>query len=93
MLWRWLWRSCRVSILLEVVVVVIIDGSFERVAELTHKAHVLALDGQVRGMHLDQLAQEDLRSRVRLSMEAINIGNRSPNEVVHELELPADRRA
>jgi hypothetical protein len=87
---QWLWRSCGVSVLLEVVVVVIIDGSFERVAELTDETHVLALDGQVRGMHLDQLAEEDLRPGIGLSMKAINVRDRGPDEIVHELELPAD---
>ena len=69
------------------------DGGLQRVAQLAHQAHVLALDGEVRGVHLDELAQEDLRAGVGFAPEPLDVGDGGADQVVHELELAPDRRA
>ena len=65
----------------------------ESVAELADEPHVVAFDGQVRGVHLDQLPDEDPRAGVCLVLEAVDVGDRGADEVVHELELAPDRHA
>ena len=63
------------------------------VAEVADQPHVLALEPQVRGVHLDELPDEDPRARVGLVLEPLDVGHGGADEVIHELELAADRDA
>ena len=44
-------------------------------------------------MHLDELPDEDPRARVALVLITLGIGQGSADEVIHELELTANRNA
>ena len=44
-------------------------------------------------MHLDELAEEDPRAGVLLALEPVDVGDGGADQVVHELELAADRGA
>ncbi len=63
----------------------------KHIAKLTDHPHVLALLPQARGVHLDQLLDEDTRARVGLVLKAIGVRDRGANEIIHELELAANR--
>ena len=44
-------------------------------------------------MHLDELADEDPRAGVGLVLVALGVGHGGADQVIHELELAADRDA
>ena len=68
------------------------DERFEHVAEVADHPHVLAFEPQARRVHLDQLLDEDAGARIGLVLEPLDVGHRGADQVIHELELAADRR-
>ena len=67
------------------------DQRIQQVAKVAHQPHVLALVPQVRRVHLDELPDEDAGARIGLVLEPLHVGHRGANEIVHELELAANR--
>ena len=70
-----------------------VDHGFERGAQFAHEPHVLALEPEVGRVHLDELPDEDPRAGVGLVLVALGVGHGGADEVIHELELAADRDA
>src|SRR4051812_28125402 len=93
------WAGCSfgVSVPKRVGVLVVgwtvVEHRLEGAAQLADESHVLALDGQVRGVHLDQLADEDPGPGIGLLVKSVDVGDRRPDQVVHELKLAPDRDA
>ncbi len=70
-----------------------VNDRLEGGAHFAHETHVLAFEPEIGGVHLDELADEDTRARVGLGLVALGIRQGGPDQVIHELELAANRDA
>lgn len=69
------------------------DERFQQATQFADEPHILTLAFEVGGVHLDELANEDPRPRVILVSMTFDVGHGGPDEIIHELQLTADRRA
>ena len=70
-----------------------VDHRFECGAHVAHQTHVLAFVPEVGRVHLDELPDEDPRARVVFGLVALGVRQGSPDQIIHELELAANRDA
>src|SRR4051794_15410105 len=59
--------------------------------EVVNEPHILAFEREIRDVHLDELAKEDSRDRVRFVVVALDVRDGRTNHVIHELKLAPDR--
>ena len=68
-----------------------VDDCLESRAHVSDETHVLAFEPQIGRVHLDELPDEDSRARVVFGPVAVGIGQGRADQIIHELELTANR--
>ena len=68
-----------------------VDDGFEGRAHIADEPHVLAFLPQIGGVHLDKLPDEDPRAGIAFGLVAVGIGQGGADQIIHELELTANR--